>query len=142
MSAKILISLEPRHARNILLGLKKVELRRRPPRVPPGTVVWIYSKLPEGSIVGRATIKEIHEGPPKKLWIRFGNEAGVSRAEFFEYFASREIGAAIELSETKRFKDPVSLEQLRKVDALFQPPQFFKHLRKEAFLTKTVTSAA
>lgn len=141
MSANILISLEPRHARNILSGLKKVELRRRAPRVSPGTVIFMYAKMPEGSVVGRATIKEIHEASPQKLWNRFKKDAGVSKAEFFDYFASRCIGVAIELAETKRFENPVSLEQLRMADAFFQPPQFFKHLRTEAFVTAAVTSA-
>lgn len=141
MSSNILISLEPRHARNILTGAKKVELRRRAPRVMPGTVIWMYSKLPEGSVVGRATITKIHEASPRELWNRFKNEVGVSKVEFFDYFDSRGMGVAIELKNAKPLKNPISLEQLRKGDAFFQPPQFFKYLHSEAFVTSAVVNA-
>jgi predicted transcriptional regulator len=142
MSSNILISLEPRHARSILSGEKKVELRRRAPRVGPGTVVWMYSKLPEGSVVGRATISRIHEAPLRELWSKYKNDAGVSKVEFFDYFDSRGVGVAIELKNAKRLKNPISLAQLRKIDETFQPPQFFKHLRADAYVTSAVTNAA
>ncbi len=58
----ILISLEPRHAENILAGLKRVELRRRTMNVSPGCTVWIYAKLPVGSIVGRTTLSRFTFG--------------------------------------------------------------------------------
>lgn len=141
MNANILISLEPRHARNILSGTKKVELRRRAPRVLPGTVVWMYSKMPEGSVVGHATIKRIHEASPQYLWRRFKNQTGVSRAEFFEYFSHRSVGVAIELRDTRRLENPVSLKQLRSIDEFFQPPQFFKRLHVKEVVTLAVTSA-
>lgn len=141
MSANILISLEPRHAQNILSGTKKVELRRRAPRILPGTIVWMYAKMPEGSVVGHAIVKEIHEASPNHLWARFKNDAGVSKAEFFDYFSSRGVGAAIELKNTKRLKNPVSLHDLRQLDSFFHPPQFFKRLRLEEEVTNAMTNA-
>ncbi|MBB5736420.1 putative transcriptional regulator [Xanthomonas arboricola] len=141
MSANILISLEPRHAQNILSGEKKVELRRRAPRVSPGTVIWMYAKMPEGSVVGHATVKKIHEASPQYLWKRFKNQVGVSKAEFFEYFSCRATGVAIELQDTRRLENPVSLKQLRSVDESFQPPQFFKHLHVKEMVTDAVTAA-
>ena len=45
---QILISLEPRHAENILEGRKRVELRRRTMNVTIGSTVWMYAKLPVG----------------------------------------------------------------------------------------------
>jgi predicted transcriptional regulator len=50
----ILISLEPRHAENLLDGRKRVELRRHAMNVSIGSTVWMYAKLPVGSIIGRA----------------------------------------------------------------------------------------
>jgi hypothetical protein len=47
---QILVSLEPRHAENILEGRKRVELRRRTMSVTIGSTVWMYAKLPVGSI--------------------------------------------------------------------------------------------
>jgi predicted transcriptional regulator len=128
MGVNILISLEPRHAKNILSGEKSIELRRRAPKVPPGTVIWMYSKKPEASIVGVVTVLAIHEASPSALWRRFKENVGVTRGEFFDYFESRDIGAAIQLGSAKRLKKPLSLEELKERDELFHPPQFFKRL--------------
>ena len=57
---QILISLEARHAENIMLGRKLVEFRRRPMNVKPGATIWIYAKLPVGSIVGYASVTAVH----------------------------------------------------------------------------------
>ncbi len=127
----ILISLEPRHAENILEGRKRVELRRRTMNVTIGSTVWIYAKLPVGSIIGRAIIAAVHVLAPATLWRRFGAVAGISRSEFFEYFADRDTGIALELSDCRRLTHAFDLEALRRYHHGFQPPQFFARLRRD-----------
>lgn len=128
MTESILISLEPRHAENILSGKKTVELRRRRPNVQPGTLLWLYSKMPVGSIVGHATIKKIYEDSPDKLWRRFRSEVGVTRDEFFSYFYCRDMAVALQLENTAALPAPITLHRLREMDERFQPPQFFARL--------------
>lgn len=128
MKESILISLEPRHAKSILAGGKTVELRRRRPHVAPGTLLWLYSKMPVGCVVGHATIKQIHEDSPARLWRRFGRATGIARDEFFCYFEGREVGVAIELEGTVSLRSPITLQRLRQSDKRFQPPQFFVRL--------------
>ena len=125
----ILISLEPRHAENILEGRKRVELRRRTMNVTIGSTVWMYAKLPVGSIIGRAIVAAIHVLAPATLWQRFGAVSGISRSEFFEYFADRDQGTALELSDCRRLTHAFDLEALRRFHHDFQPPQFFIRLR-------------
>jgi len=125
----ILISLEPRHAENILEGRKRVELRRRMMNVTIGSTVWMYAKLPVGSIIGRAIVAAIHVLAPAILWRRFGAVSGISRSEFFEYFADRDQGIALELSDCRRLSHAFDLEALRRFHRGFQPPQFFTRLR-------------
>lgn len=125
----ILISLDPRHAQNIYLGTKKVELRRRTLHVHAGDVVWIYEKVPVGAITGSANINAVHVAPPDKLWRKFGRISGLSKPEFFEYFAGLETACALELTEAKQLPKPVSLAMLRAARANFQPPQFFLRLQ-------------
>ncbi len=132
MNESILISLEPRHAENILQGKKTVELRRRRPDVLPGTLLWIYSKMPVGSIVGYATISSICEDSPERLWRKFRSEVGVSRAEFFSYFDNRDLGIAIQLENAVPLIAPITLHRLREVNGKFQPPQFFARLDGES----------
>lgn len=136
----ILISLESRHADNIFSGHKRVELRRRTMNVSPGSTLWIYVKLPVGSIVGYAKIGKVHSSSPAALWRRYGSVSGLSRHEFFEYFGGVEQGVALVLEQSTRLRISLSLEALRKVDEGFQPPQFFARLTSEHPLREAVTA--
>jgi predicted transcriptional regulator len=126
----ILISLEPRHAENILEGRKVIELRRRTMNVAPGATLWIYAKQPVGSIIGRATVSAIHVCAPSTLWRKFGSLCGISRAEFFKYFAGISQGTALELTRCRRLNGAFTLQSLRQHDSRFQPPQFFVRLKQ------------
>lgn len=137
----ILISLDSRHAENIFAGHKRVELRRRTMRVSPGATVWIYVKLPVGSIVGHARIGEIHSSSPASLWRRYGSVSGLSKREFFEYFGGAERGVALVLERSMRLRSSLSLRSLREVDEGFQPPQFFVRLTSKHPLHEAVTSS-
>ncbi len=137
----ILISLESRHAENIFEGTKIVELRRRTMNVSPGATVWIYVKLPVGSIVGHARIGKVHSSSPASLWKKYGAVSGLSKNEFFEYFDGSEFGVALVLEQSRRLRSSLSLLQLRQVDEGFQPPQFFARLSPVHPLHETVTSS-
>jgi predicted transcriptional regulator len=127
---QILISLDGRHAESILEGRKQVELRRRPMNVEIGATLWIYAKLPVGSIVGFASIAAVRSCAPASLWRRFGKTSGVSRVEFFDYFRGVDRGTALELTGCKKLRDSISLEALRRLNARFHPPQFFIRLKQ------------
>lgn len=140
-SEHILISLESRHAENIFAGRKRVELRRRTMNVSPGATLWIYVKLPVGSIVGHARIRKVHSTSPNTLWRRYGSVSGLSKHEFFEYFWGAEQGVALVLERSTRLRSSLSLEALRQVAEGFQPPQFFARLTSEHPLHGAVTSS-
>ena len=125
----ILISLDSCHARNIYAGTKRVELRRRIMHITPGTIVWIYEKIPTGCITGHATVTAVHIDSPKKLWGNFGSISGLSKVEFFTYFEDVDIACALVLDEIQGLHRPLSLKSLRKAVNHFQPPQFFIRLR-------------
>ena len=127
-SGHILMSLEPRHAESILELTKLVELRRRTMNVGVGATVWLYAKLPVGSIVGRATVRANHVFAPSTLWRKFGAVSGLSRAQFFGYFDGVSLGTALELSDCRRLASVLSLKALRRFQHKFQPPQFFTRL--------------
>ena len=138
----ILISLESRHAENIFAGHKQVELRRRTMNVSPGATVWIYVKLPVGSIVGHARVSKVHSSTPNALWRQYGSVSGLSKHEFFAYFGGTEQGVALVLEHSTRLQSSLSLKALRCVDEGFHPPQFFARLTSQHPLHKAVTSSA
>ncbi len=135
----ILISLAARHAEKIFAGEKQVELRRRAMRVAPGATVWIYVKLPVGSIVGRARVEAVHASSPASLWRRFGMVSGLSKEEFFDYFKGVAQGFALVLEQARRLRRSLSLELLRRIAEGFNPPQFFIRLTAEHPLLVAVT---
>jgi len=141
-SEHILISLEPRHATNILDGVKLVELRRRAMHVTPGSTVWLYAKQPVGSVVGRALIAKTHEAAPTTLWRRFSSVAGISREEFFRYFEGVARGVALELTDAMRLATAIPLQDLQGPGVRFHPPQFFVRLAPDHPVRNVVNRAA
>lgn len=138
-SSHALISLEERFAEGILNGVKLVELRRRPMRLSVGTTIWMYVKVPVGKVIGSAEVRSMHSLAPETLWRRYGDVSGLSRAEFFEYFAGVKRGFVLVLDKPKRLPSPVSLERLRILNGAFQPPQFFQHLDGQGPLVSAFT---
>lgn len=124
-SKHILISLAPRHAKNIFDGVKHIELRRRPMNVEPGTIVWIYVTLPVGVLMGRAKIAALHIASPCSLWRQFGSVSGLAKSEFLDYLDGLEQGLVLTLEDAKTLQEPLSLQDLRDISDRFNPPQFF-----------------
>ena len=141
-SQHILISLEPRHAENILSGRKRVELRKRPMNVHIGTTVWIYAKLQVGSVVGKARVSAVHAATPASIWRRFGKDTGVSKQEFSAYYGDATQAVVLVLEATKRFERAISLAHLRETTGAFYPPQFFTRLCPEHPVFKAMKQAA
>lgn len=124
----VLISLEERHANNILAGTKQVELRRRTMNVEPGSTVWFYVKKPVGAVVGYAVVGTTFSAAPSTIWRKFGAVAGLSKAEFMGYFNGLSTASAMGLDKPRKLTKPISLEELRTAAPSFQPPQFFCRL--------------
>lgn len=125
----ILISVYPCHAKNIINGSKRVELRRRAIRVPCGTRIWIYSTRPRACVDAFAIVDAVHELKPAELWRRFGREASVSRQDFDDYFGESEIGCALVLRNVIVLRPTLPLNLIRTKAGAFYPPQFFKRLK-------------
>jgi predicted transcriptional regulator len=127
----ILISLAPRHAKNIFDGVKHIELRRRTMKVEPGTTVWIYVTLPVGVLMGKAKIAAVQIASPSSLWRKFGPVSGLARNEFFGYLDGLAEGVVLVLEEVKALRAPLSLDALRTIAEGFNPPQFFIRIDEE-----------
>lgn len=127
----ILISLAPTYTQAILSGRKTVELRRRRMHVTSGTRVWIYSKVPVGSVQATALVEHVCHADPEALWAQFQHAADISRSAFNAYFAGCAKGCAVVLREISPVQPAMELAHLRTKIAGFHPPQFFKRLRKD-----------
>ena len=139
-SENVMFSLKPRFIEAFLDGSKFVELRRRPPTLPVGTVVWLYGTLPFGQVMAVACIRNIAAAPVAQIWKEFSQGLGLSKGEFDRYLANKEYAAAIELDHITRVETPMGLSAMRTVEPGFQPPQFFRHIRDGALLDQLMQS--
>lgn len=124
----ILISVDERHARNLIAGTKTLELRRRRINVDCGDRVWIYSKVPKGSVEAIGYVSSILSANPTDIWAQYASESGLSSKEFFDYYSGVELGHAIIFSKVVPLKFGIGLSDIRQHHETFQPPQFFQKL--------------
>ncbi|MEO8117963.1 MAG: transcriptional regulator [Rhodoferax sp.] len=106
-----------------------------------GTTIWIYVKLPVGSVMGRARVSAVHSLTPATLWRRFAAISGLTHKEFFDYFEGVSKGFGLSLEGAERLPHPISLHTLRQVSSGFQPPQFFMRLGLGGDLLNTLAES-
>jgi predicted transcriptional regulator len=116
-----LMSIKPRFAEAILAGDKTIELRRRRPRLAPGSRVSIYASSPVQAVVGWFEVGTVIEANPVKLWRLVGQAAAVTRTEFDDYFAGRPLGYGIEI---------VNVGTTDAIPLGIHPPQSWQYLRE------------
>ena len=126
----LLLSIHPQHVERIFAGTKTVELRKRKPNVALNTEIVIYATMPEGKIVGTATISKIDVYSPQYLWKINGKDCGVKKSQFDTYFSNSDRAVGIHLKHAKPLKFPLTLKGLRDIWPDFHPPQQFRYLDK------------
>lgn len=131
MPQAVLLSVAPEFADKIAVGTKTVELRRRFPDVPVGTLVYFYVTLPVGAVTGRARVAAIDADEPSALWTRHRAAVGLSRERFAAYFAGRDRGFAVRLEDYEALA-PVALAALRVALPGFVAPQCYRFVDDQA----------
>jgi predicted transcriptional regulator len=126
----LFLSIKPRYVRKILNGDKLVELRKQKPRSNAGDWIAIYESSPTMALVAVAQVAEVNVLPPKRLWRSVQSTAGITKAEFDNYFNNCENAVGIVLQAVTELPAPVSLNDLRERWPNFHPPQGFRYLGK------------
>jgi predicted transcriptional regulator len=121
-AADAIISIHPAYADAILAGKKTIELRRRIPKLPLGTRLWIYATRPTAAVIGFVTIQDVARAHPRTIWQKHRNGTGVDHASFKAYFNGAQEAVAI-LLEAARRVGPITIDQLREIRDSFHPPQ-------------------
>lgn len=109
MKSKILISINPVHANNILNGTKKYEYRRKTAKTKISTII-IYETSPIKRIVGEAEVEDVLKFTPNTLWEKTKEESGISKDFFDDYFENVETACAYKLGKVTMYDEPKSLE--------------------------------
>lgn len=134
---RILLSIHPHHAKNILGGRKTVELRRTKLPIRSGDIVIVYASAPTMATVGEFTVKHILQAPPSPLWEKVKRGAGISRAKYRSYFEGSTTAYGIVVAKTKTYRQPVDLQNIRENWHGFVPPQTFRYISAEEQLFVT-----
>jgi predicted transcriptional regulator len=139
----IIMSIQTKYARKIFAGEKKWEFRKNLPRIStlfPSKVI-VYSSGDEKAIIGEFTIKQIVKTSFKQLMIITNSNSDEKAIEWFsKYYKNSKVCGAIEIKEVVEYKIPISLEEIKKVDSDFRPPQNFYYLNSLVELKKLIKS--
>lgn len=127
----ILLSIQPYFANKIFEGTKKVELRKSIPRFHYNRIVILYVSTPVKAIVGGFRFSHFVEEKPSKLWQNVQNLAGVTLEQFNNYYSGKNNAYGIFISEVWKYKNPISLSDLRNSFSNFSPPQNFRYLKSQ-----------
>lgn len=128
----VIFSLQRVFVDGLLSGKKCVELRRRVPSLDSGTRVWLYSKVPDGELLGVGVLCEVDAGNPAYLWKKYSQCSGLTEAQFFSYFEGVKKGAALTFNSVARLRRPITLSKLKELEPNFHPPQFFRRVRSSS----------
>jgi len=118
---KVLLSIKPEYAEKILSGYKKYEFRKKLFKNPMVKKVIIYASSPIQKVVGEFDIEYILSLEPETLWEKTERYSGVDKEFYDSYFNGKEIGHAIKVKKTKRYRKQLDL---RDFDIEYAPQSF------------------
>ena len=121
---KVLLSIKPEYVQQIFSGRKKFEYRRIIFKDKAVKTVVVYASSPVCKVVGEFTIGRIICKDPKSLWRATKDFAGIEETTFYNYFAGKELGYAIEILNPLRYH--VAKDLMSNYGCL--PPQSFVYI--------------
>lgn len=118
----LLVSVRPRWVREIVVGRKTVELRRRSPRLNEPVRALVYETSPAYRLRASCVMGPVRSEHPDMLWDRVGLRSCVSKEEYYSYFRGRKLAYGIEIRDVVEMSSRLTLDWLRR-EAGFVPPQ-------------------
>lgn len=119
----IIISINPKHVKNILNGTKKYEYRTIKAKKKINKII-IYETSPIKKIVAEVELIEILENTPSIIWQSTKNFSGIDKDFFDNYFKNRNNAYAYKLGEIKKYDRPKKLSDF----GLTVAPQSFVYI--------------
>lgn len=119
---KVVLSIKPEFANKIFDGTKLFEFRKRIFNESIKSVL-VYSSSPVQKVIGEFQIGEIIKHDLETLWDLTKEYSGISEDYFYEYFADKEHGYAIQIKKKTKFRIPKCLRE----DYNLTPPQSFAY---------------
>lgn len=105
----ILITVQSDYASMIYADYKTIELRKRTPKVPIGTLCLIYEPRPIGRVTGYFTFAGSFNFDTLCTEQSLLKKAGISYSRMRDYYAHQLIGVAWNIERPTPFPDAMSL---------------------------------
>ena len=118
----ILITVQSEYASMIYAGYKRIELRRRTPKVPIGTPCLIYEPRPIGRVTGYFTYAGSFNFDTICTEQSLLKKAGISYSRMRDYYAHQLIGVAWNIQRPTPFPDAMSLTDFN----VFLAPRYYQ----------------
>ena len=97
------MSINPIHVEKILSGIKKYEYRKIKCKQTIDTIV-IYSTYPVMRVVGEVSVNAVLEDPPKALWDKTKDGAGIDYSFFKSYYNGYNKAIAYSLGDVVKYE--------------------------------------
>ena len=133
MNDCLLISIKTEHANKIFSGKKKYEFRTKSiGNKNINKKIFVYSSKDDKKIIGYIKLNRILESDIDSLL----KETEYDNSGIRDYFNNRSVGYALEIKEYHLLNNPISLDELKKIDNSFVAPQFFRYIKENTSLYK------
>lgn len=120
---KVVLSIKPEFAFKIFDGTKRFEFRKSIFKDTRVKSVIVYASSPVQQVIGEFQIGNIHNYDLDTLWEMTQEHSGISEDFYYQYFADKEMGFAIEVKKPRKYRIPKCLRQ----DFNLLPPQSFAY---------------
>ena len=143
LDSELLMSIKAEHARKVVSGTKKVEIRRSFSKKWTGCKVSIYASGRERSLVGEASIKRVVVDKPENVWKRFHDQIGCTKEEFDKYTGSKNEIYAVVLENAIPYQKSISVREVSSLTKeKLRPPQNYYNLNNNIKWAEVVSMGA
>ena len=143
LDSGLLMSIKAEHARKVVSGTKKVEIRRSFSKKWTGCKISIYASGRERSLVGEASIKRVVVDKPENVWERFHDQIGCTKEEFDKYAGSKKEIYAVVLENAIPYQKSVSVKEVSSLTKeKLRPPQNYYNLNNNIKWAEAVSMGA
>jgi len=120
---RMLLSINPEHVENILLGIKRFEFRKVRCKSDVDKII-IYATAPKKMVVAEAVVEDIIEGDIEAVWDITCEYSGISYDFYTSYYEGKDKAIAYKLCDVRKYKEPKPLSDF----GLRCAPQSFVYL--------------
>ena len=103
--SQMLLSINPEHVENILLGLKRFEFRKVRCKSEVDTII-IYATSPVMKVVAEVEVAGVIEDDVQAVWQLTNEFAGISYDFYEKYYEGKKKAVAYKLGKVKKYAKP------------------------------------